>query len=37
MLRIAGMLEGYTGDLAELDQMEWVPQEQRPELKKRGR
>ena len=37
VLRIAGMLEGYTGDLAELDRVEWVPQEQRPDLKKRGR
>ncbi len=34
-LRIAGMLEGWTGELDALDQVEWVPQVHRPDLKKR--
>lgn len=35
MLRIAGLLEGWTGPIDELDEVEWVPQEQLPRTHKK--
>lgn len=35
LLRIAGMLEGWSGSMEELDRVEWVPQEHRKDLKRR--
>lgn len=35
VLRIAGMLEGWSGSMKELDEVEWVPQVHRKDLKGR--